>query len=198
MSINTGDEANLAILNMAALALGQLCDSLVFVGGCATGLLVTNVRSQPIRVTRDVDLVAQVTSLHEYQLLEKKIAKLGFANDQSTDAPICRWRRGDLIIDLMPSASDILGFHNRWYPLAVTSANPVQLSGGATIKLISAPVFLGTKLEAFKGRGNNDFMASHDLEDVITIIDGRQPLLDEEGKLPTNYAATLPRSFQIF
>ena len=58
----TADERNLAILTTVASALGPLRESLVFVGGCATGLLVTNVRAQPIRMTDDVDLVAHVIS----------------------------------------------------------------------------------------------------------------------------------------
>ena len=47
------------------------------------------------------------------------------------------------------------------------------------INLITAPAFIATKLEAFKGRGNNDFLASHDMEDIITVVDGRATLLDE-------------------
>jgi hypothetical protein len=39
--------------------------------------------------------------------------------------------------------------------------------------------FIATKLEAFAGRGNNDFMMSHDLEDVICVLDGRPELEDE-------------------
>ena len=40
-----------------ATALGPLVDDVVFVGGCITGLLVTQVRSQFIRPTEDVDVV---------------------------------------------------------------------------------------------------------------------------------------------
>jgi hypothetical protein len=36
-----------------------------------------------------------------------------------------------------------------------------------------------TKLEAFKDRGRHDFLASADLEDVVTVVDGRRELLDE-------------------
>jgi len=32
---------------------------------------------------------------------------------------------------------------------------------------------LATKVEAFKGRGKNDYRLSHDIEDIITLIDGR-------------------------
>ena len=58
------------------------------------------------------------------------------------------------------------------------------MPSGASIKLITAPAFIATKLEAFKGRGAQDYLASHDLEDIITIIDGRLPLLDEVRATP--------------
>jgi hypothetical protein len=35
------------------------------------------------------------------------------------------------------------------------------------------------KLEAFEGRGGGDYIASHDLEDVIALVDGRDSLIAE-------------------
>lgn len=40
-------------------------------------------------------------------------------------------------------------------------------------------MFIATKLEAFRGRGGRDFLASHDLEDVIVVVDGRPELVEE-------------------
>jgi hypothetical protein len=96
-------EHNLALVQSVAHALGSLREQLVFVGGCAVGLLVTNVRAQPIRMTVDVDLVAEVTTLIEFHALEKQFVALGFRHDLSKHAPICRWRKAELIVDLMPS-----------------------------------------------------------------------------------------------
>jgi hypothetical protein len=45
--------------------------------------------------------------------------------------------------------------------------------------MVSAPLFLATKLEAFYGRGNSDYMASHDLEDLIAVLDGRATIVSE-------------------
>lgn len=175
---------NIIILEAMVKALGDLSDAVVFAGGCSTGLLVTSVQAQPIRVTKDVDVVAQVSTTREYHAMEGALRKRGFAHDMSEDAPICRWLHGSLQLDLMPSVPGILGFHNRWYTYAVESAQAVTLPSGYSIKLISAPAFVATKLEAFKDRGANDYMASHDLEDVITIIDGRITLLDEARATP--------------
>lgn len=74
---------------------------------------------------------------------------------------------------------DILGFSNRWYPLALDTAERIVLPSGIVIRLVSAPVFLGTKLEAFSHRGQNDYLFSHDLGDVISVIDGRVELVEE-------------------
>jgi len=151
----------------------------VFVGGCATGLLLTSERSEVIRPTKDVDVIVQVTTLGDYHAIEKRIAKKGFKHDVTEDAPICRWLKDDIMLDLMPSEPGILSFHNRWYPIAVKTAEQVRLPNSTVINLITAPVFVATKLEAFHGRGNNDYLASHDLEDLITVIDGREEIQDE-------------------
>src|SRR5450759_874815 len=101
MTPGTADRKNLAILTTVASALGPLREALVFVGGCATSLLVTNVRAQPIRMTDDVDLVAHVVSQQEFHALERKFEALGFVHDMSADAPICRWKCRDVTVDLM-------------------------------------------------------------------------------------------------
>jgi hypothetical protein len=55
----------------------------------------------------------------------------------------------------------------------------VKLPSGQIIKLVTPPLFLATKLEAFRGRGGGDFLASHDLEDIIAVVDGRHELLED-------------------
>ncbi len=173
------DDPNLGILIPVAIALGELCDSLVFVGGCAAGLLITAERAQRIRATKDVDVITEVTSVKDYHAVERQFESRGFQHDVSEGAPICRWIKDGILIDLMPSEKGVLGFHNRWYPLAIKSAERVSLPGGLEINLVAPPVFIASKIEAFKDRGNNDFLASHDLEDIISVIDGRDELIAE-------------------
>lgn len=172
-------DPNRPILLMIAKALGDLRKQLVFVGGCATGLLVTRMRADVIRPTEDVDLVAQVATVQAYHAFEGELRCRGFVQDMTAGAPICRWRFNAIAVDFMPSEPHILGFSNRWYPLAIETAQLVSLDHETVIKLIAAPVFIATKLEAFLGRGQGDFLMSHDLEDVVTVIDGRPELLDE-------------------
>jgi hypothetical protein len=82
------------MLEIAVHALGDLCESLVFVGGCATGLLVTTVRAHYIRPTEDVDVVTRVATVRGYHDVEVGLAARGFKHDISPEAPICRWIGG--------------------------------------------------------------------------------------------------------
>lgn len=190
------DNPNLAMVEVAAQALGELCESLVFVGGCATGLLVTTVRAQDIRATEDVDVVTKVATVGAYHEVEARLAGQGFKHDVSPDAPICRWLGAGLTLDLMPSEPGVLSFHNRWYPLAVEMAHSTQLPSGRMISLIAAPVFIATKLEAFHDRGGGDFLVSHDLEDIVTVVDGRPTLPEEVGAAPTDLRVYLREQFR--
>ncbi|MDX2170447.1 MAG: hypothetical protein SF182_25470 [Deltaproteobacteria bacterium] len=173
--------ANRAILVAVARALDGIDPRLTFVGGCATGLLVTSAQAQDIRPTRDVDVVAAITSLADYHRLEQTLRDIGFVHDR--DGPTCRWAWRDITVDVMPSTA-VLGFTNRWFPLALETACEVSLAADCTIRLIAAPVFVATKLEAFRDRGADDYTASADLEDVVTVVDGRAELLDEAAAFP--------------
>ena len=172
-------DPNLAKVELIAHVLGPLREQLVFVGGCAAGLLMTDPAATMARVTYDVDLVAEVAALRGYHRMEVEFSRLGFKRDVSPEAPICRWRYRDLEVDLMPTDPGILGFANRWYPLSVPTASTVNLPSGAAIRLITAPLFVATKFEAFADRGNQDLLGSHDLEDIINVVDGRPELTGE-------------------
>lgn len=190
----TGDP-NLQSVELVAAALGDLCDELVLVGGCAASLLIDAPTAPPPRVTYDVDLIAIVAALHNYHALEERFAERGFTRDISPDAPICRWRIGGIEVDLMPTDESVLGFANRWYPEAVASATRLSLPSGTAINLISAPAFLATKFEAFRTRGKADLLMSHDFEDIINVIEGRQAILAEVGAGETALRAYLAQQF---
>jgi hypothetical protein len=161
----------------ASELLAPLRDGLVFVGGCATGVPVTDPAAGGVRPTIDVDTIVEVKSYAEYAALSERLRDLGLIED-STSNVICRWRKDDLLIDVMPTHERVLGFSNRWYTPAIATAAWVKIDN-VRLRLIAAPYFLATKFEAFRGRGAGDFAGSHDLEDAIAVIDGRAELIDE-------------------
>jgi hypothetical protein len=167
------------LLELAADRLRPLLSDIVFVGGCVTGLLINDPAAAPVRGTYDVDVVAEVGSYAEYTVFSERLRALGFNEDTREGAPLCRWTHGELTLDVMPLDTQVLGFSNRWYPDALRNAGSVRLPSGLVIRAINAPYFLGTKLEAFRGRGKRDYLSSHDLEDFIAVVDGRSSLVTE-------------------
>ena len=149
----------------------------VFAGGAATGLLVTDSAIADVRPTIDVDVIVEVISHPDYFRLEERLREKGFGKSKEEEV-ICRWKYGEILLDVMPTDERILGFSNRWYAEAFSNAQNMVIDD-ITIMLIRAPYFLGTKLEAFFGRGKADYMASHDLEDLITVLDGRVEIVEE-------------------
>jgi hypothetical protein len=174
------DDPNLPYLRSIAQALGELREQVVFVGGAVAGLLVTDPLADPVRATLDVDAVVNASRMM-FHRIEQAVAERGFARDVSSEV-ICRWvhKASGVLFDLMPVQPEVLGFSNRWYPYAVQTAERVNLGEvegeDIEIRLVSAVAFVATKLEAFAGRGGGDFLSSHDLEDVLNIVDGRERL----------------------
>jgi predicted nucleotidyltransferase len=190
------NDPNLIRVELVAHALGDLCDELVLVGGCAAGLLYTSAQAPPPRTTYDVDLVVEVAALSGYHAMEARFSERGFTRDMAPDAPLCRWRVGEVEVDLMPTDERILGFSNRWYAVATATATPLTLPSGARIRLISAPAFLATKFEAYATRGNSDILASHDFEDIINVLDGRPGIESEIANTGSELVVYLAERFR--
>lgn len=184
--------AQLAMLERIARQLGDLGNNFVFLGGCSTALFITDPASPDVRSTIDVDCIVDVISLNAYYQIEKKLQEYGFKKSYDV---ICRWHYDDLILDVMPTEEKILGFSNKWYKEAIDCFATHQLAEDVVIRSVTAPYFLGTKLEAFKSRGNNDFMSSHDFEDIIAVIDGCTELIEEVKKTSPSLRKYLSDSF---
>jgi hypothetical protein len=170
---------NLQLLTDAAKLLKPILGELVFVGGCATALLITDTASADVRPTFDVDAIAEITSHAGYAEFSERLRKLGFQEDTREGAPLCRWRQQTTTLDVMPLDAKILGFSNSWYRPAMDHAEERELEPGLKIRLVAAVYFCASKIEAFAGRGKNDFPASRDLEDLIAVVDGRAELVEE-------------------
>lgn len=102
--------SNLERLKIIANGLKDLNKHVVFVGGSVAELYADNPAADDIRMTEDVDCVVELTSYRGLYELEEEIRKLGFSNDVSPGAPICRWVYKGETVDIMPNDQNILGF----------------------------------------------------------------------------------------
>jgi len=191
-------EINLAMIRHVAARLGHLRDRVVFLGGAATALLITDSAAPDVRATIDVDVIVEIASRGDYYKLADSLRLAGFSEDVSEGAPVCRWLVDGLALDVMPTDEEILGFTNRWYKPALLHASVLLIADDMAIRLVTATYFLATKIDAFHSRGADDYYASHDMEDIITLIDGRPEIVEEVHAAPTDVKEFLAEEFERF
>ncbi|PYK07966.1 MAG: hypothetical protein DME65_15200 [Verrucomicrobia bacterium] len=97
---------------------------------------MTDEAAAEVRPTFDVDAIAEITSYLEYTTFGERLHKLGFTEDASEGAPICRWRNGEIKLDLMPLDEHNLGFSNRWYKPAMDAATELEIEPGLRIRVV--------------------------------------------------------------
>lgn len=171
------DSINIVRLRAVANTLQELNRNVVFVGGATVSLYVTRAAPEA-RPTDDVDVIVELASYKEYAQLEERLRSLGFVNDIKSGV-ICRYTINGLIVDIMPTNSEALGFSNRWYPNGFKNAISYSLDDRNTINIFSLPYFIASKLEAFKNRGNNNFRFSTDFEDIVYVLENGKNVVEE-------------------
>jgi hypothetical protein len=185
-------EQNFETVARVATYLQDLVDEVVFVGGSSAAFLITDEDIVTVRQTLDVDVIVEVINLPEYYRFEKRLRKLGFEPDP--EGPICRFLIDGIKVDVMPDDEEIVGFSNDWYQTAIDTAQKHSI-GDIEIRVVSAPLFLATKLEAHHGRSEGDYLGSHDMEDILAVIDGRPTIIRDCFNAPDDVKAYLHDNF---
>ena len=177
-------EAPIVAMRAVADRLDRLGLDYAFLGGSVVGLLVDHPGLSPVRATEDVDVVIEVVSRTRYAGIEENLRSIGFDHDMREGAPRCRWVLGNLTVDIMPADGGFLGLNTAWLREALKSATlrPVQ---GGSLRVVSPAGFIATKYVAFRDRGDRDYYASHDLEDLIAVVDGRDGIVNDIASADT-------------
>lgn len=184
------------MLSVVAKGLGNLKDEVVFVGGATIGLYLTEEDARDVRLTDDVDCVVELASRAKYYELEEKLRKLGFKQPMGEGHPICRWVYSGIYVDVMPTLEPILGFTNMWYKEGIAHAKSILLPNKQEISIFSAPYLFASKIEAFRGRGKDDFLASPDLEDIVILTDGCSELEEKISTSPASVKTYIQKQIQ--
>lgn len=80
-------QRNLESLTLIAHRLEELCSEVTFVGGCITGLLITDKAAPDVRFTVDVDCIINVVSKPGYYSLAEKLRQKGFKKNVIRQSP---------------------------------------------------------------------------------------------------------------
>lgn len=177
---------SLANVARVALALGDLRESVVFIGGAIAFILQTNPPFPRIRPTKDVDGVIASNSYSDTQRIQEELAKRGFRHDTSDGAHADRWMTPEEAVpfDLVPAGDHRGGSRNPWDQMAIETAIRHELYTGLDVRHASGPAFLALKWAAHADRGANDPRQSHDLEDLLALMASRPAIVDEVRESP--------------
>lgn len=167
------------MLEIAASGLQELLHQVTFVGGTIASFYATHPAPTEPRPTFDVDCVIEITSQLQFVKLEERLRNMGLEHDTSENAPICRWKFRGVSIDIMPDNPKILGFASIWSAEGLKAPMSVTLHSGVSIRILTAPYYFASKLEAFLGRGVQDIRISGDFEDIVYVLDNRSELTHE-------------------
>jgi predicted nucleotidyltransferase len=183
----------ISAVNLVAKALADLRSEVMFVGGAVPAFLVTSPAAPPPRETDDIDVVVDIATYADYVQVHERLRDLGFAEDAS-DARTSRWLVQGIKVDVM-AAGPQPGPRNRWYAEAFAHAQSLAISSGINVRVISAPYFIATKLDAFRDRGKGDYVPSHDIEDIVAVVDGRASIESDVLSSPSSVRSYLSERF---
>jgi len=170
-------QSNIERIKAVAYALDNLREKVVFVGG-ATISLYPERQVFEVRPTDDVDVIIEILNYKDRTELEEKLRLIGFLDDIESGV-VCRFKIHGITVDIMPTDDPSIGFSNKWYPAGFNYAVDYVIDNSCTVRILSAPYFIATKLEAFKGRGKNDGRTSQDFEDIIYVLENREAIWEE-------------------
>jgi len=185
---------NTVRIKAVANALDNLKEKVVFVGG-ATISLYPDRPVFEVRPTDDVDVIIEILNYSHRAELEEKLRSIGFSHDIESGV-ICRYRIQGIIVDIMPTNDPSIGFTNIWYPEGFENAVNYEIDERSIVKILSAPYFIATKLEAHKDRGQNDGRTSQDFEDIIYVLENREVIWEEINNTSDNLKKYLLTEFR--
>jgi hypothetical protein len=138
---------NIVRIKAVANALSALNVKIVFVGG-ATISLYPDRPVFEVRPTDDIDVIVELLSYLDRTKMEERLRAIGFIQDVESGI-VCRYKIQGIVVDIMPTGDDSIGFSNRWYPDGFENSVVYAIDKGNSINILSPRYFIATKLEAF-------------------------------------------------
>lgn len=188
------DNDNIVRIKAVYRALENLGNKVVFVGGATVSLYKDRPASET-RFTDDVDIVVELLKYADYANIEDQLRKKGFVNDIESGV-ICRYKINGIIVDVMPTNENILGFNNQWYTDGFQNSVEYPLTENESVRIFSSVYFIASKLDAFNDRGNGDGRTSSDFEDIVYVLNNRTVIWEEMKNAPAPVKTFFKEQFQ--
>jgi predicted nucleotidyltransferase len=182
------------VIEKIAIALAELNDQVIYVGGATVGLYVNDPAADDVRPTKDVDISLSIATVVELERIRVDLNKKGFIQT-AEDEIICRFRYGDIKVDVMNTKAIGWAPANPWFAPGFNLKIVLTIES-QNIQILPLSYFLATKFSAYNSRGNNEPRTSHDFEDIVYILDNRIDLTDEIINAPNDVKQFLKIEFE--
>lgn len=174
---------NKEIIKRVALALGDLNDVVIYVGGATVSLYINDPAADDVRPTKDIDIGLKILSIPQLEEIREQLNEKGFSQSADLDV-ICRFKLDDILVDVMSTKAVGWAPANPWFAKGFDKREKVNIDD-ISIQIMPLPYFLASKFSAFKDRGGNDPRQSKDLEDITYILNNRtdwHEVIEDSGK----------------
>jgi predicted nucleotidyltransferase len=178
------NEFNREVILKISLALGEMNERVIFVGGATIGFYINDPAAEDVRATNDVDITVEIATLGELESIRQELVEKGFTQSP-VDNLICRFRYDSIKVDVMSTKEVGWAPANPWFSQGFAQRETVKL-GDQLIQVLPLPYFIASKFAAHNGRGGIDPRTSHDFEDIIYIIDNRTDIVDQINIAPND------------
>ena len=131
----------------------------------------------------------------DYADIEDQLRKKGFINDMESSI-VCRYKINGIVVDVMPTNENILGFKNQWYAEGFKNSIEYPITENKSVRIFNSVYFIALKLDAFKDRGKNDGRFSSDFEDIIYVLNNRTGIWEEMLHAPEPVKVYLKSEFK--
>lgn len=173
---------NREVISKIAIALGELNDQVVFVGGATIGLYINDPAADDVRPTKDVDISLAIDSLRVLESIRIDLIQKGFKQSPE-DNVICRFRYEDIKVDVMSTKAVGWAPSNPWFSPGFFQRESFDINN-QKIQILPLPYFLASKFSAYNDRGAKDPRSSHDFEDIIYVLDNRTDIVEQLAEVP--------------
>jgi len=191
----SNSEFNREVIRRVSLALGEMNEQVIFVGGATIGLYINDPGAEDVRVTKDVDITVEIASVGELESIRNDLVKKGFKQSPE-DSVLCRFRYDNIKVDVMSTKEVGWAPANPWFAAGFAQRVEVKI-GDQMIQLLPLPYFIASKLAAHIGRGGRDPRTSHDFEDIVYLIDNRTDIVKQIDKAPDDVKPYLKEHLEL-
>ncbi len=176
-----------------ASALGDLNEKSVFVGGAVVSLYVDDPAADEARPTKDIDIALEIVTLGQLEKIRQELATKGFYPDPE-EKVVCRFVYKGILVDVMSTKEIGWAPANPWFKEGFVHLETISLDENNSIHILPLAYFLASKFDAFHNRGT-DPRTSHDLEDIIFVLDNRINLVEDILSSPYTVLTSLQSEF---